>query len=223
VTDLRGTTHEGEGRGTLPVNAERDDPAAAAARARVSALLERLTHLDLQVLVVAAPDRTRLTARETARSAAEAAGRGLLFDEAITAVRDTTIQAFARGGFTGTWAATDMAMSVASARDRIAAAAALEEAAMAAVVEDLVDEDTLDVLRSTTRALGSLKGIPRPGSLTAVGMPRRGVAVPLQFVAVTVFALALTFGGLDVLGVAMFCFGVAMIVGLARRRNPIGG
>jgi hypothetical protein len=222
VSDQRGTTNQDKGPGTLPGDAGRHDLAAVAARARVAALLERLTHLDLQVLVVAAPDRTRLTARETARTAAETAGRGSLFDEAVTVARQTTIQAFARGGFTGTWAATDMAMSVASASDRIAAAAALEEAAMAEVVEDLVDEETLDILRSTTRALGSLKGIPQPGSLAAVGMPQRGVAVPLQFVAVSVFALALTFGGLAVLGVAMFCFGIAMIVGVARRRNPIG-
>ena len=46
-----------------------------------------------------------------------------------------------------------MAASVATASDRVAAATAFEEAATAAVVEDLVDDDTLEVLRATSERL----------------------------------------------------------------------
>lgn len=63
------------------------DPGAAAARARVAILLERLMRVDLQVIVVAPPDATRLAARERARAAAVAGGRTELFDEATAAAR----------------------------------------------------------------------------------------------------------------------------------------
>ena len=133
------------------------DPGAAAARARVATLLERLTRVDLQVIVVAPPDATRLAARDRARAAAIAAGRTVLLDEATAGARETTLRAFARAGFSGTWAATDRSASVATASDRVAAAAAFEEAAMAAVVEDLVDDDTLEVLRGSSDELDSIE------------------------------------------------------------------
>ena len=155
-----------------------NDPGAAAARRRVGTVLERLARVEFQVLVVAPPDATRLAARDRARGAALVAGRGALLDEASAAAREVTIKAFARAAFSGTWAATDMAVSVVRADDRVAAAAASEEAAMAAVVEDLVDEDTLEVLRATTDELEGSKGIPTPGSLTAFARPRSGVVRP---------------------------------------------
>ncbi len=111
--------------------------AESAARARVDDLLERMSRVDLQVVVVAPPDAQRVAARDRARAAAKVAGRTILFDEAVTAARETTLRAFARGGFSGTWAANDWSISIATASDRVAAAAAFEEAAMAAVVEDL--------------------------------------------------------------------------------------
>ncbi len=140
------------------------DPVAAA-RARVEALLERMSRVDLQVVVVAGPDATRRAARDRARNAAIAAGRGDLFDEAAGAARETTLRAFARAGFSGTWAAQDWSVSVANAGDRAGAAAAFEEAAMAAVVEDLVDDETLDVLRASSDELDRSTGLPSPGSL----------------------------------------------------------
>lgn len=157
---------------------ETDD---AAPRARVEAVLERLQRVDLQVMVVSRPDATRLAARDLARTVAIAAGRGDIFDEAAAAAREATLRTFAHAGFSGTWAATEMSASVANADDRIAAAAAFEEAAMAAVVEDLADADTLDVLRATSDELDLATGIPAPGSL-ATFTARSGLATkgPLQ-------------------------------------------
>ena len=65
----------------------------------------------------------------------------------------TASRMFSSAAFSGTWAATEMAASVASAADRVAAARAFEEAATAEVVEDLVDDETLDTLRATTDEL----------------------------------------------------------------------
>jgi hypothetical protein len=201
-----------------------NDPAADAARRRVEAVLERLARVEFQVLVVAPPDATRLAARDRAREAALRAGRGALIDEAAAAAREVTFKAFALGGFSGTWAATDMAVSVVRADDRVAAAAASEEAALAAVVEDLVDEDTLDVLRSTTDELESSKGIPTPGSLTAFAMPRSGVVRgPRQVVTA---ALVVVVGSVIVLGIGdvtvgllILAIAIAVLAALASRQK----
>ena len=144
-----------------------------AAIARVEAVLEQLEHVDLQVIVVAPPDAERVAARERARAAAEAAGRSALFDETVSTVREGVLRAYARGAYSGTWAVNDWSMSVTNAGDRLAAAAAFEEAAIAAVVEDLVEEETLAVLRATTVELDLAAGIPSPGALSSLMDQRR--------------------------------------------------
>lgn len=177
-----------------------DDVGAEAARTRVEALLEHLRHVDLQVVVVAPPDATRLAARERAGAAAAAAGRAALLLEAAAAAREGTLRAFALGGFSGTWAATEMSASVANASDRVAAAEAFEEAAMAAVVEDLVDDETLEDLRATANELDRSTGLPAPGALAGItarsGFAMRSRAVLLVQVSVVVLAgiVALTLG-----------------------------
>jgi hypothetical protein len=166
--------------------------AEAAARARVADVLERLNRVDLQVVIVRPPDATRLAAERVALDAARAAGRARLFDEATAAARDATMRLFAQGGFSGTWAATDMAMSVTRADDRVAAATAFEEAAMAAVVEDLVDDDTLGVLRSTADGLTDMTGLPAPGSLSNFGASDSRVfrvAVVIVIVLLAIFGI----------------------------------
>ena len=157
------------------------DPRLDAARERVAAIFDQSSRMELQVVVVAPPDAERRGARERARDAAIVAGRGPLLDEAVQAARDTMIRLFARSGFSGTWAATDMAVSVLRASDRVAAEAALEDAVIAAVVADLVDEETLDTLRSTWDELASSRGIPSPGSLAALTAPVAGsIRGPIQ-------------------------------------------
>jgi hypothetical protein len=191
-----------------------DDPDAA--RDRVAAALDRLSRINVQVIVVAAPDDVRLEARDQARSVAQAAGRSGLLEEATAAARDVAMRAFARGGFSGTWAATEMAASVASAEDRVATAAAFEEAAMAAVVEDLVDPATSETLMATVDELDQATGIPAPGSLSALTAPlgatARGRTRTVLQVAVLLLAwvVAATIGigfGILVLAVAIGVFG----------------
>jgi hypothetical protein len=168
------------------------DPGSEAARRRVEAVLERLRHVNLQVVVVAAPDAARLAARERAGAAAAAAGRAALLIEAAAAAREGTLRAFAAGGFSGTWAATEMSASVANASDRVAAAAAFEEAAMAAVVEDLVDGETLEQLQATANELDRSTGLPAPGSLAGITarplVVSRGPALVIVQVSVVVLA-----------------------------------
>jgi hypothetical protein len=195
------------------------DPGTEAARVRVAALLERSNRIQLQVVVVAPPDAERRTARDSARIAAIAAGRGVLLDEAVAAARDQVMRTFARSSFSGTWAFTDMAMSVTRAEDRVAAASAFEEAAIAEVVEDLVDAQTLDVLRSTTDELGVMAGVPSPGSIAAFGSPATGIRGPMQLALVGAFAILVAVVGLGIPSLATFALGLAIVAGLARRRS----
>jgi hypothetical protein len=201
------------------------DPGADAARARIERLLEEMTRVDLQVIVVAPPDEIRIAAEERARDAALVAGRDTLLRDATAAVRDATIELFARAGFSGTWAFTEAAISVATAGDRVAAAAAFEEAAMAAVVEDLVDLETLEILRSTSDQYERFGGLPSPGSLSALAAPAgatiRGpfqVAILALFV-VLCFAVGLFAG--STFGLVLLALGVAIVAAMARRyRRP---
>lgn len=200
-----------------------DDPAVDAARARVEAVLNDFSRVELQVVVVAPPDAIRLAARDRARSAAIVAGRGPLLDDAIAAAREVTLRAFARGGFSGTWAATDMAVSVVRASDRVAAAAAVEEAVMAAVVEELVDPETLEELRATWDELASLRGIPSPGSLAGFASPAAGaMRGPIQIAVVVAFIVACAAIGFGLgfgVGLIPLAIGVAVMAALLRRRG----
>lgn len=195
------------------------DPVAAA-RARVEDLLERLTRVNLQVVVIARPDATRLAAQARARTAAVAAGRGTLFEEAVAAARETVIRAFSRGGFSGTWAANDWSISVATPKDRLAAAAAFEEAAMAEVVEDVVDDDTLEILRASTDELVRSSGVPSPGSLSSFArsaVTSESSTLPVILIVFGILALALWF----VVGVGFGLLTLATGVVLAGLRGRI--
>jgi hypothetical protein len=203
-----------------------DDAGEAAARRRVETVLEAMTRVDLQVIVVALPDATRLAAEDRARDAAIVAGRGQLLHDATGAARDATIELFARAGFNGTWALTRTSVSVATSDDRVAAAAAFEEAAMAAVVEDLLDVETLDVLRSTADEYDRFGGLPSPGSLSALGTPVadtfRG---PVQVAIVAVFVVFCLAAGLavgSVTGVVIVVLGIAVVTAMARRYSQPG-
>jgi hypothetical protein len=206
-------------------DANQTDPGATAARARVERLLEEMTRVDLQVIVVAPPDATRLAAEDRARDAALLAGRDTLLRDATAAVRDATIQLFARAGFSGTWAFTEAAISVATAGDRVAAAAAFEEAAMAAVVEDLVDPETVEVLRSTSDQYERFGGLPSPGSLSAFAAPAgKMISGPLQVAIVVLFVVVCFAFGLfagSSFGLILLALGVAILAAMARRyRRP---
>ena len=199
------------------------DPGSDAARARVAALFEDAARVNLGVVVVAPPDATRDAARDAARSAAIVAGRNTLLREATAAAREIVLRSFAGAGFSGTWAVTEMSMSVASATDRVAAVAAFEEATTAAVAEDLVDEDTIEILRSTWDELANSRAIPSPGALSSIASPAPGVdRSPFQIAIVAVIVLVSALVGFAVAsyaGLLAVFLGVGVVGGLTRRSS----
>ena len=142
-------------------------------------------------MVVEPPDSRRIDARDRATAAAIVGGRHALLDEATARAREVALRGYARSGYSGTWALTDMAMSVATPADRVAAASALEEAAMAEVVEDLVDQDTLRVLRSTADRLADMTGLPTPGSLSGFGSATASIRRPVRIALLVILTLIL--------------------------------
>lgn len=201
--------------------------ATAAANTRVATLLEQITKVELGIVVVAPPDAERMAARDRARAAAIAAGRGPLLEDAMRAARDVTMRSFARAGFSGTWAVTEMAASVTRSGDRVAAAAAFEEAAAAAAVEDLVDPETLETLRATSDVLGRATGLATPGSLTGFAEPVANAAhgsfqvlLAVFFVAVCVAVAAVVDLGFGLLVLAIGGVAIAGVTRARPRREP---
>ena len=197
-----------------------NDPGLAAAHERVAVLFEDAARVNLGVVVVAPPDETRESARAIAATAAVAAGRGPLLDEATAAARELVLKGFATAGFSGTWAVTEMSMSVASAADRVAAVAAFEEATLAAVAEDLIDDDTVETLRSTWDELTNSSAIPSPGALSSIAAPAGGVIrSPIQVAIVAAVVLVCAFVGFAVAsyaGLIAVFLGVGVVGALAR-------
>ena len=195
---------------------------------RVAVVLVGLERLDLNVVVLPPPDTGFVDAVHRARDAAITAGRRTLLDSAARNAQEVAFRAFSRSGFSGTWAATDMGASVVRARDRVAVAAAFEAAATAAVAEDLVDDETLEILREPTDALRLTTGLPQPGALSnftssgtstgTAGGPDRvqvglGIAVGVVGV-VVVFAT-----GLLPLGLVVIAGGLALVGLIGGRRT----
>jgi hypothetical protein len=201
------------------------DPDAAAVH-RVAEVLVALGRLDINVVVLPPPDGGYVDALHRARDAAIVAGRRTLLDSAARNARDVAFRAFSRSGFSGTWAATDMGASVVRAGDRAAVAAAFEGAATAAVAEDVIDSETLDILREPAEALRLTTGLPAPGALSNFGSGRTtsaggaspdavqvGLGIAVGIVGVVV-AIA---SGVLPLGLLVIAGGLAL-VGLIGRR-----
>jgi len=201
--------------------AARSVGANAEAERRVATVLGELEHLDLNVVVLPYPDEEVVRAVERARGAALAAGRRPLLASATESAREIAIRGFARSAFSGTWAASEMAASVARPDDRVAAAAAFEAAATAAVAEDLVDDDTIDLLRGPTESLRSTTGLAQPGALSNFATPRRsqagGLQVGLGISIVVLGVLAIGLTGSIASGLIVIALGLALLGAVGRR------
>ncbi len=96
---------------------------------------------------------------------------------------------------------------------------------MAAVVEDLVDEETLEVLRATSGELGRATGLPSPGALSALtGRFVTGTQGPPRVAGlVLVVFLGTLVAGIVGAAVGLMAFAVVVAVAaLAQRRTGTG-
>lgn len=106
------------------------------------ARLERLELEDLRLLSLPLPDPTERAAllAEVDR-VAETTSRRALVEDARSAARDAVMRAYASHQYEPTWIGLNWARSLGTSRDRLGLMLAAEDAAVAAVVGDLLDED----------------------------------------------------------------------------------
>jgi hypothetical protein len=202
--------------------ADRSEADIEAAR-RASEVLVELPHIDLNVLVLPRPDAGLVDAMDRARGAASAAGRGTMLESAMRAARGVAMRGFSRSAFSGTWAVTEMASSIVRPADRVAAVNAFEAAVIAAVAEDLVDDDTVALLREPTDLLRRATGLPQPGALSNFSTPRTTPTSTLQVglsIAVVIIGVLATFAsGTIAAGLVVIAIGFAVVGAIGRGRS----
>ena len=93
---------------------------------------------------------------------------------------------------------------------------------MAEVVEDIVDDDTLEILRASTDELVRSSGVPSPGSLssfTRSAVTSESSALPAILIVFGIIALALWF--VVGIGVGLLALAIGVVlVGLRGQVRP---
>jgi hypothetical protein len=178
---------------------------------RIAAFLETLSRLavdDLAVLALPEPDPNERTAlRGRAEAAAERAGRLQEVRVAPDRARQALIQAFSFRAYEPTWFGLNWGRSLGRADDRARLLAAVEDAAVAAVVADLLPEDDVVALREPFERVASMAGTAPAANPLIEGAVGRRALVAALFVLSAVGAAAL--GG-----------GLAALAALGARRRP---
>jgi hypothetical protein len=192
------------------VNVQDDRPPGDRAD-RLTPFLERIARLsidDLAVLALPEPDpdeRAVLLGR--AEAAARRAGR---LDEVRAAPgrgRDAVVRAFAFRAYDPTWFGLNWGRSLGRADDRARLLAAVEDAAVASVVADLLPEEDVAALAEPFELAASMTGAaPAANPRLEGSIGRRGL-VTAAFIASAV-------------AIGTFSGGIIALAALAARRRP---
>jgi hypothetical protein len=166
-------------------------PSGTTADAALDSFFADLEHLgweDLGRVAFPVDDPERMAARATAFTSAGQAGRGEDLDAARTAARAWVDGVYAARLYQPTWVALNWGRSTGSLQDRIAMTEVVEDAAIAAVVDDLVTPTVSETLREPLELVRSM----HPAELATPAAERRWrwgrpVAVILLVFALTFF------------------------------------
>jgi hypothetical protein len=141
-----------------------------AAADRLNAFLDRLDHVgleDLRLVALPVPDpEERAALLAEIDRAADEGGRGPLVDEARKRTRAAIERAYARHQYEPTWAGLNWGRSLGTTSDRLGLAIAAEDAAVAAVMDDLLDEDTTAALAEPFEHAAGMSGSTTTPSLS---------------------------------------------------------
>jgi hypothetical protein len=156
---------------------------------RLDAFLHRLdrTNLaDLEVLALPEPDRDRrATLLGRVAAAATAAGPDGVpgVQRTRAEVRELMLERLSHDGFRPTWAGLNWMSSPMRIEDRARLIAAVEDAAVAALLEDRLDPEDVAALREPFQIAASMPGTGTTGVPDLSG--GRAVAAPIAAIAVT--------------------------------------
>jgi len=172
------------------------------ARVRVDQFLAELDHVGIEdvglVSLPAADVAARGPARSAAVSAAEQAGLGPYLAETREKARAHVVRMYDRNAYQPTWAGLNWGRSLGTIEDRVAVAAAVEDAAIGTVAMDVASADVVEELLEPMRLLISMHPGETPHSQFAgtSWTARIGAVLFLVFVATTVAVLGIYFGPL---------------------------
>lgn len=197
-----------------------EEPAIDVARRRVASTLEAARHFEVERLILGRSSQKVDDARRIALAAAETAGRSELVREARDAAGDWATRSFSERAYSGTWAVTEMSMSVTRPADRAAVAESLADAVTADAVEDVVDAKVLGALRARWDMIETAGPIPEPGSLSNMtsGLIGGRRSIPAGIVLLVVGVGLLLTG--SVFAIAFLVAGV-VVIGNALRGRPV--
>lgn len=192
---------------TADTSASIDDPGLPAARERLDAVLEGFNRLSPDELARVGLSRhdpgARAALLEQATSAARRAGRSELVAEGRRSARDMILRRYQQGAIHPTFLALNWGISQGTIEDRVAIIDALQDAATAAVVADLVDPDVADALAADAAGiLGLASGMAFEGSLDRAITPP-----PLGYSDHPIRRIALVFLAVEAVAFGIFAFG----------------
>ena len=178
------------------------DRRLAEARVRVEQFLAELDHVGVEdvglVSLPAADVAARAPARSVAVTAAEDAGLGPYLARTREDARSRVVRMYDRNAYQPTWAGLNWGRSLGTVEDRVAVAAAVEDAAIGTVAMDVAPADVVEELLEPIRLLISMHPSEAPLSPFAGSgwTPRLGAILFVLFAATTVAVLGIYFGPL---------------------------
>jgi hypothetical protein len=184
------------------------------------ARLNRLALEDLRLLALPLPDpAVRAAVLDEVSRAAATAGRAALVDEARRRAPDAIVIAYNRHQYDPTWAGLNWGRSLGTAKDRLGLTLAAEDAAVAAVMRDALDEDLVESLAEGFEHAAGMSGATTTPSLNLDSPGPHGWLLRTVFVVMAIVAIGVGF----VTGVAQLAIGLVVGILGARRRGPDQG
>jgi hypothetical protein len=170
------------------------------AAGRLDAFIARLQRLDLEdlrLLALPLPDPgERAALLENVDRVAADAGRTALVADGRQRARDAVVTAYNRHAYDPTWAGLNWGRSLGTTRDRLGLVVAAEDAAVAAVMDDLLDEDLVSTLAEPFEHAAGMAGSTTTPSLSLSRPGPQGWVVRMVFGAMLVVA-ALVIGAAE--------------------------
>ena len=197
--------------------------ALTTAQRRAAEFLERLDHLGIEdVGLVSLPHEgaaERTPAREAAVTECAAAGLGPVLEATREKARARVIRMYDRNMYQPTWAGLNWGRSLGTVEDRVAVAAAVEDAAIGTVAMDVAMAADVEALLEPMRLLAAMHPDETPRSEFAGTRwtARVGAVLFLLFVAITVTVLGVYLGPIG-WAVALVIV-VAAAIGILRDRS----
>ena len=149
------------------------------------------------------------------RRAAAEAGRTALVEDARRRAREAVMIAYNRHQYEPTWAGLNWGRSLGTTKDRLGLVVAAEDAAIAAVMSDLLDEETVASLAEPFEHAAGMAGSTTTPSLSLDRPGTQGLLVRIVFGVMLVIAAL-------VIGAAQAALGLIAAILSGRRGDQRG-